>query len=52
MILSVSVTIFVSHPPVILFIFIATFCFPLHSLIMADLKPRLAHVAQVCKAIV
>jgi len=52
MILSVSVTIFVSYSLVIMLIFIVTFFFLIHRLIMADLKPRLVHVAEFYIAIV
>jgi hypothetical protein len=45
--LSVSVTVFRSYPPVTTLIFVATFCFVIHGLMMADLKRKYVKVAEV-----
>jgi hypothetical protein len=50
MILSVSVTIFESHPPVTILIPVPSFCFLIHSPMLVDLKPKNVRVPEVYTA--
>ena len=52
LILSISVTVFGSQPAVTLLLLVATPCFLIHSLMIADLKAKRVHTAEVYTATV